>query len=116
MWLWNEFQQILSYPDGGAEALIRSYIQFLPNVFHLFRQSPTHDGGNSSIGQPPVFPNGDGESSSIQKFIRAHGLPAPGSVKTALKSLSDKQLIGHTPKGYFINDIFFGLWLKSGKA
>ena len=28
----DEFQQILSYPEDGVEAMIRSYIQFLPNV------------------------------------------------------------------------------------
>lgn len=38
----DEFQQILSYPDKGTEALIRSYIQFLPNVYFIFAGSRQH--------------------------------------------------------------------------
>lgn len=35
----DEFQQIASYPEKGAEALLRSYIQFLPNVHFIFAGS-----------------------------------------------------------------------------
>lgn len=38
----DEFQQILSYPETGTEALIRSYIQFLPNVYFIFSGSRQH--------------------------------------------------------------------------
>lgn len=38
----DEFQQILNYPDKGVEALIRSYIQFLPNVYFVFSGSQQH--------------------------------------------------------------------------
>lgn len=38
----DEFQQILSYPDSGTEALIRSCIQFLPNVYFIFSGSHQH--------------------------------------------------------------------------
>jgi hypothetical protein len=38
----DEFQQILSYPEKGTEALIRSYIQFLPNVYFIFSGSRQH--------------------------------------------------------------------------
>lgn len=38
----DEFQQILNYPDNGVEALIRSYIQFLPNVYFVFSGSQQH--------------------------------------------------------------------------
>ena len=38
----NEFQQILSYPEDGVEAMIRSYIQFLPNVYFVFSGSQQH--------------------------------------------------------------------------
>lgn len=38
----DEFQQILNYPDSGTEALIRSYIQFLPNVYFIFAGSRQH--------------------------------------------------------------------------
>lgn len=38
----DEFQQILYYPEEGTEALIRSYIQFLPNVYFIFSGSRQH--------------------------------------------------------------------------
>lgn len=38
----DEFQQILNYPESGSEALIRSYIQFLPNVYFIFSGSRQH--------------------------------------------------------------------------
>lgn len=38
----DEFQQILSYPEKGVEALLRSYIQFLPNVYFIFSGSIQH--------------------------------------------------------------------------
>ena len=39
----DEFQQILSYPENGVEAMIRSYIQFLPNVYFVFSGSQQHE-------------------------------------------------------------------------
>ena len=38
----DEFQQIMNYPENGVEALIRSYIQFLPNVYFVFSGSQQH--------------------------------------------------------------------------
>ena len=38
----DEFQQILQYNDTGIEALMRSYIQFLPNVYFIFAGSQHH--------------------------------------------------------------------------
>lgn len=38
----DEFQQIAEYPESGAEALLRSYIQFLPNVYFVFAGSKQH--------------------------------------------------------------------------
>lgn len=38
----DEFQQILNYSDKGVEALFRSYIQFLPNVYFIFAGSQHH--------------------------------------------------------------------------
>ena len=38
----DEFQQIAEYAEGGAEALLRSYIQFLPNVYFIFAGSKQH--------------------------------------------------------------------------
>lgn len=38
----DEFQQITSYPEKGTEALLRSYIQFIPNVQFIFAGSSRH--------------------------------------------------------------------------
>ncbi len=38
----DEFQQITNYPDPGIEALLRSYIQFAPNVHFVFSGSKRH--------------------------------------------------------------------------
>lgn len=38
----DEFQQILEYEDDSVEALLRSYIQFCPNVHFIFSGSKQH--------------------------------------------------------------------------
>ena len=38
----DEFQQVASFPEKGAEALLRSHIQFLPNVRFVFAGSKRH--------------------------------------------------------------------------
>lgn len=38
----DEFQQIAEYPEKGTEALLRSYIQFIPNVVFIFAGSKQH--------------------------------------------------------------------------
>lgn len=35
----DEFQQIAEYREKGVEALLRSYVQFLPNVHFVFAGS-----------------------------------------------------------------------------
>lgn len=38
----DEFQQVRNYPEKGVEAMLRSYIQFLPNVRFIFAGSRLH--------------------------------------------------------------------------
>lgn len=38
----DEFQQIAEYPEKGVEALLRSYIQFAPNINFIFAGSQQH--------------------------------------------------------------------------
>lgn len=38
----DEFQQIAEYPEKGVEALLRSYIQFMPNINFIFAGSKQH--------------------------------------------------------------------------
>jgi len=50
----DEFQQITEYPEKGVEALLRSYMQFLPNVKFIFAGSKKHlmDDMFSSANRP----------------------------------------------------------------
>lgn len=50
----DEFQQIAEYAEKGTEALLRSHIQFLPNVRFVFSGSKKHlmDAMFSSINRP----------------------------------------------------------------
>ena len=212
----DEFQQILNYPEDGVEALIRSYIQFLPNVYFIFSGSQQHmmeemflsanrpffqsslvmslpciaedkylEFANRLLASQKreideatfsyIYAQSDSvtwyvqailhgiyehratqinkalvddviqeqieeqamayqnycawltenqqllllavakerlvSSPLSQQFILTHHLPATSSVKTALKALVDKQLVGKTPKGYLVNDRFFAKWL-----
>ena len=212
----DEFQQILNYPEDGVEALIRSYIQFLPNVYFIFSGSQQHmmeemflsanrpffqsslvmslpciaedkylDFSNRLLASQNreideatfsyIYAQADSvtwyvqailhgvyehrnatiskslvddviqeqieeqamayqnycawltenqqllllavakerlvSSPLSQQFILTHHLSATSSVKTALKALVDKQLVGKTPKGYLVNDRFFAKWL-----
>ena len=214
----DEFQQVSRYSEIGADAFIRSIIQFIPNVHIIFSgsqqhlladmfMSPEHPFFNSSqimtikeISPDKYldFANGffakqkrqmaeaafahlyqavDGQTWYIQKilnrlyrtpkgpldqadvaaainkiineqeinyqnnfnlltdnqaqlltaiacegsvvsptaldFIVRYKLPAPSSIKQALKSLQDKEFLYHDPhRGYLVYDRFFGMWLK----
>ncbi len=47
------------------------------------------------------------------EFVLRYRLPAPSSIKLALKSLQDKEYVYQTPQGdYLVYDRFFGMWLK----
>lgn len=52
------------------------------------------------------------KSPMSQEFITKHRLPAVSSIKAALKSLSDSQLIYKYQGAYVVYDRFFGLWLR----
>lgn len=38
----DEFQKVADYPESGTEAILRSYMQFLPNVRFIFAGSKRH--------------------------------------------------------------------------
>lgn len=50
----DEFQQITEYPEKGVEALLRSYMQIMPNVKFIFAGSKKHlmDAMFSSVNRP----------------------------------------------------------------
>lgn len=214
----DEFQQVTSYPETTTEATLRSYIQFLPNVYFIFAGSQYHLMSDMflspkrpfylaadtltlkeiDLDEYLAFANRhfkaiglemqradfeylyqlvDGQTYYVQKilnklyewrleaidmekvvqaveelinlqgetfenyymsmtenqaalllaiarervvkapyaaaFLRKHVLPALSSVKMALKSLTDKQLIYKKQDGYIVYDRFFALWLRN---
>lgn len=214
----DEFQQILNYENSNVEAMLRSYIQFLPNVYFIFAGSRQHvlEQMFTSVNRPffqgaqlmtlrnipeptyysfaqafyekqgrtltedvfsyiynkvdgitwyiqallnRMYENRDEEmgvaladavlkdiveeqsgvfSSYYQPltdiqgqlikavakehlvkspyavdFLQRYGLGAPSSVRTALQSLIDKELIYPSPEGYVVYDRFFGEWLRN---
>jgi AAA+ ATPase superfamily predicted ATPase len=50
----DEFQQITEYPEKNVEALLRSYMQFLPNIKFIYAGSKKHlmDAMFSSVNRP----------------------------------------------------------------
>jgi len=53
------------------------------------------------------------DSPTGSKFISKFGLGAVSSVRTALKSLLEKEIIYRENDSYFVYDIFFGKWLEN---
>ena len=45
-------------------------------------------------------------------FLQRHFLPSASSIKKALASLTEKDIIYRTKEGYIVYDRFFDLWLK----
>lgn len=51
----DEFQQIKEYPEKGVDALLRSYIQFTPNIHYIFSGSRQHLMDQMFIGTNSPF-------------------------------------------------------------
>lgn len=216
----DEFQQIAEFPEGNTEALLRSYIQFLPNVYFIFAGSQQHmmtdmflsakrpfyqssqmvmlgeidektyfefaarlfERGNMQLNADAfhhlyqrldgqtwylqatmnrLYANGQKDITAAEvdlaiqdlvdeqetafenyynsltanqcavllaiardksvkspmsnNFIKKHGLPAVSSIKTALKTLTERQFITQYHSNYIVYDRFFALWLRNIK-
>ena len=59
-----------------------------------------------------IAANGVVKQPQSGEFIRQYNLPSSSSVKSALESLVEKELIYQTSEGYIVYDRFFGIWLK----
>lgn len=47
-----------------------------------------------------------------KEFMKKHNLPGASSVKTAMETLANKELVYRLPDGYIVYDRFLGIWLK----
>lgn len=75
----DEFQQVATYPEKGTEALLRSFIQFMPETRFVFSGSKRHMMADmfSSPNRPfynstQIFPLGPISPDSYYKFALRH--------------------------------------------
>ena len=47
-----------------------------------------------------------------KEFLKRHKLSSASSVKTAIETLTDKELVYRLPDGYIVYDRFLGIWLS----
>lgn len=68
---------------------------------------------NQALLLTAIAKEGSVKAPTALDFVMRYRLPAPSSIKTALKSLIDKEMLFQAPSGeYIVYDRFFGLWLR----
>ena len=68
---------------------------------------------NQALLLTAIAHEGTVKSPSALDFVIRYNLPAPSSIKTALTSLTGKELLFRNTDGsYMVYDRFFGLWLQ----
>ena len=72
----------------------------------------TYLSGNQRLLVKAIADEGIVAQPQSNDFIQKHELPSASSVKKALSSLMEKDVVYRTADGYIIYDRFFDLWLK----
>lgn len=114
----DEFQQILTYPEKGTEALLRGYIQFLENVNFIFAGSRRHLLGEMfATPRHPFYQSTDimelpviacsSYSAFAQKFFAGDGRKFSAEV---FKSLYDR-FDGVT---WYVQSVLNRIWANGG--
>ena len=67
---------------------------------------------NKKLYEEAIAKDGIVAQPTAGKFIKGHKLSGASSVKAALKTLEDKELVYKTNDGYLIYDRFMDPWLK----
>lgn len=75
-----------------------SLTQFLTNNQFAVLKAIAKDG---IVGEP-----------TGKEFLKKHKLSSASSIKTAIETLSDKELVYRLPNGYIVYDRFLGIWLS----
>lgn len=110
----DEFQQILAYPETGTEALLRSYVQEVPQVRFVFAGSRQHLMGEMFAAAKHPFYNStdilslpviavDAYVAFAGAFFESEGLPFSAQ---AFRSLYDR-FDGVT---WYVQRVLNGLW------
>lgn len=60
-----------------------------------------------------IASEGEVSTPTSGQFVSRYGLTSASSVSSALKALTDKELIYHAPSEYHVYDRFFAMWLKA---
>jgi len=97
----------------GREAVDRAVNQILSEQEINYQNNYNLLTLNQSLLLTAIARQGVVSAPTSLEFILRHQLPAPSSIKQALKSLQDKEYIYKTTDGkYLVYDRFFGMWLK----
>lgn len=110
----DEFQQILEYPEKGTEALLRAYVQNVPQIRFVFAGSQQHLMGEMfATAKHPLYNSTDIMSLPVidvesyatfaERFFREDGKPFDRGVFRALYDRFD----GVT---WYVQRILNGLW------
>lgn len=94
-------QQVLIATDTVIKLMSVSYEAMQPLLTQVQADLLKAIAKSEPVAQPL---NGD--------FIKRYDLPSPSTIKSALETLQNKELVYRTDKGYIIYDRFFSLWLK----
>lgn len=115
----DEFQQVTYYPEKGTEALLRSYIQFLPNVKFIFSGSKRHIMNDIFTSpQRPFFQST--QMMSLKEIdIDKYKVFAQNHLKKVGKEMPDEvfnnlynNMLGHTWYIQYLLNVMYGMPLK----
>jgi len=116
----DEFQQVTYYPEKGTEALLRSYIQFLPNVKFIFSGSKRHIMNDIFTSpQRPFFQSTQMMSLKeikideyrifVQKHFENVGKEMPDDIFNNLYN----NMLGHTWYIQYLLNVLYGMQVKN---
>lgn len=96
---------ILPQIEAAASELVVDHSLIFRDLY--FSQSATSQRLLSAIAA-------EGEARNVfsASFLQRHDMPAASSVRSALKSLTEKDIVYRTERGYMVYDRIFGEWLR----
>ncbi len=116
----DEFQQVTYYPEKGTEALLRSYIQFLPNVKFIFSGSKRHIMNDIFTSpQRPFFQSTQMMSlkeidiNEYRAFARQHLAKAGKDISDDIFNTLYNNMLGHTWYVQYLLNVMFGMPVKT---
>lgn len=116
----DEFQQVTYYPEKGTEALLRSYIQFLPNVKFIFSGSKRHVMNDIFTSPQRPFYQSTQMMSLKEIDIDKYRIFAQNHLKKVGKEMPDEvfntlynNMLGHTWYVQYLLNVLYGMQVKN---